>query len=226
MRQPLLNQEASFYSEATSTKSLFTDAGWFSIITFSWMGPLLDLGRRKTLDLDDVPLLDHNDSVHGILPNFKAKIVSNSARGQFTDVTTVKLAKVLVLTTWKLVLITAVYALLSTVAAYVGPYLIEYFVDYLNRSSRSTKEGYILVLTFVSAQFIEGFSTRHLQFRSRQVGVRARSSLVATIYQKGIALSNQSRQSNSSGEMTFYSFPFLSFGAGGCRWFWHVYALI
>ena len=85
MRQPLLNQEASSCSEATSTNSLFTNAGWFSIITFSWMGPLLDLGRRKTLDLDDVPLLDDNDSVHGILPNFKAKIVADSATGQFTD---------------------------------------------------------------------------------------------------------------------------------------------
>jgi ABC-type bacteriocin/lantibiotic exporter with double-glycine peptidase domain len=201
MRQPLLNQEASSSSAATSTKSLFTDAGWFSTITFSWMGPLLDLGRRKTLDLDDVPLLDDNDTVHGILPNFKAKIVSDSAAGQFLDVTTVKLAKVLVLTTWKLILITAVYALLSTVSAYVGPYLIEYFVDYLNKSSRSTKDGYFLVLTFVVAQFIEGCSTRHLQFRLKQVGVRARSSLIATIYQKGLALSNQSRQSNSSGEM-------------------------
>ncbi|KAK1697946.1 hypothetical protein QYE76_014643 [Lolium multiflorum] len=201
MKQPLLNQEASSSVEETSTKSLFTDAGWFSIITFSWMGPLLDLGRRKTLDLDDVPFLDDNDSVHGVLPMFKAKIVSNSVTGQLTDVTTVKLAKVLVLTTWKLILITAVYALLSTVAAYVGPYLIEYFVDYLNKSSRSTKEGYILVLIFVIAQFIEGFSTRHLQFRSKQVGVRACSSLVATIYQKCLALSNQSRQSNSTGEM-------------------------
>lgn len=201
MKQPLLNQEASSSVEETSTKSLFTDAGWFSIITFSWMGPLLDLGRRKTLDLDDVPFLDDNDSVHGVLPKFKVKIVSNSVTGQFTDVTTVKLAKVLVLTTWKLILITAVYALLSTVAAYVGPYLIEYFVDYLNKSSRSTKEGYVLVVIFVIAQFIEGFSTRHLQFRSKQVGVRACSSLVATIYQKCLALSNQSKQSNSTGEM-------------------------
>ncbi|VAH20552.1 unnamed protein product [Triticum turgidum subsp. durum] len=201
MKQPLLDQATSSSSEATGTKSLFTDAGWFSIITFYWMGPLLDLGRKKPLDLDDVPFLDDSDSVHGVLPNFKAKIVSNSATGQFTGVTAVKLAKAIVLTTWKPILVTAVYALLSSVASYVGPYLIEYFVDYLNKSSRSTKEGYVLVLTFVAAQLIEGLSTRHLQFRSKQVGVRARSSLVAAIYQKGLALSSQSRQSNSSGEM-------------------------
>uniref|UniRef100_M8AUT6 ABC transporter C family member 3 n=1 Tax=Aegilops tauschii TaxID=37682 RepID=M8AUT6_AEGTA len=201
MKQPLLEQETSSSSEATGTKSLFTDAGWFSIITFSWMGPLLDLGRKKPLDLHDVPSLDDSDSVHGVLPNFKAKIVSNSATGQFTDATAVKLAKAIVLTTWKPILVTAVYALLSSVASYVGPYLIEYFVDYLNKSSRSSREGYLLALTFVVAQLIEGLSTRHLQFRSKQVGVRARSSLVAAIYQKGLALSSQSRQSNSSGEM-------------------------
>ncbi|KAF7017979.1 hypothetical protein CFC21_031330 [Triticum aestivum] len=201
MRQPLLDQATCSSSEAASTKSLFTDAGWFSIITFSWMGPLLDLGRKKTLDLDDVPFLDDSDSVHGILPKFKAKVVSNSATGQFTDVTTVKLAKAIVLTTWQLILITAVSALLSAVASYVGPYLIKYFVDYLNKSSRSSKEGYVLVLGFVVAQLIGGLSTRHLQFKSKQVGVRARSSLVAAIYQKGLALSGQCRQSISSGEM-------------------------
>lgn len=132
MDQPLLDRVASSSSKATGSRSAFTDAGFFSIITFSWMGPLLDLGRRKALDLDDVPTLDDNDSVQGILPNFEAKLVSVSGSGKYTDVTTIKLVKALVLTTWKLILFTAVCALLRTVSSYVGPYLIEYFVDYLN----------------------------------------------------------------------------------------------
>uniref|UniRef100_A0A0D9VEY7 Uncharacterized protein n=1 Tax=Leersia perrieri TaxID=77586 RepID=A0A0D9VEY7_9ORYZ len=202
MDQPLLDRAASSSSEDTSsTRSLFADAGFFSMITFSWMGPLLDLGRRKALDLDDVPILDDNDSVHGILPNFEAKLLSVTATGKYTDVTTIKLVKALVLTTWKLLLATAVFALIRTVSSYVGPYLIDYFVSYLNQSTRSTKEGYLLVLTFVVAQFIEGLSSRHLLFRSQQLGVRVRSALVAIIYKKGISLSDQSRQSSSSGEI-------------------------
>ena len=74
--------------EAVSSRSLFTDAGLFSKITFSWMGPLLDLGKRKTLDLDDVPFLDDRDSVHGIVPKFKSNIDSISATEQYSDVTT------------------------------------------------------------------------------------------------------------------------------------------
>uniref|UniRef100_A0A0D3F3T2 Uncharacterized protein n=1 Tax=Oryza barthii TaxID=65489 RepID=A0A0D3F3T2_9ORYZ len=175
MDQPLLDRAASSSSKATGSRSAFTDAGFFSIITFSWMGPLLDLGRRKALDLDDVPTLDDNDSVQGILPNFEAKLISVSGSGNLY--------------------------LTPTVSSYVGPYLIEYFVDYLNRSPRTAKEGYILVLSFVVAQFIEGLSSRHLLFRSQQLGVRVRSALVAIIYQKGLSLSNQSRESISSGEI-------------------------
>ncbi|CAL5076762.1 unnamed protein product [Urochloa decumbens] len=199
MKEPLLDHDSSSLPEATSSKSLFTNAGLFSKITFSWMGPLLDLGKRKTLDLNDVPLLDDSDSVHGIVPKFKSKITSISATGQYSDVTAFKLAKALVLTTWKLIIVTAVYALLRTVTSYVGLYLIEYFVSYLNESPRTNKTGYLLVLAFVVAQLVEGLSSRHLLFRSQQLGVRA--ALIATIYQKGLSLSSQSRQGSSSGEL-------------------------
>uniref|UniRef100_K3ZMJ9 ABC transporter C family member 3 n=2 Tax=Setaria italica TaxID=4555 RepID=K3ZMJ9_SETIT len=201
MKEPLLDHESSSLSEAKRSRSLFADVGLFSNITFSWMGPLLDLGKRKTLDLNDVPFLDDCDSVHGIIPKFRSKIASISATGQYNDVTTVKLAKALVLTTWKLIIVTAVYALLRTVTSYVGPYLIEYFVGYLNESPRPTKKGYLMVLAFVVAQFMESLSSRHLLFRSQQLGVRVRSALIAIIYQKGLTLSSQSRQSSSSGEL-------------------------
>jgi ABC-type multidrug transport system fused ATPase/permease subunit len=201
MKEPLLDHDSSSLPEATSNKSLFTNAGLFSKITFSWMGPLLDLGKRKTLDLSDVPLLDDSDSVNGIVPKFKSKIASISSTGQYSDVTAFNLAKALVLTTWKLIIVTAVYALLRTVTSYVGPYLIEYFVSYLNESPRSTKRGYLLVLAFVVAQLVEGLSSRHLLFRSQQLGVRVRAALISIIYQKGLSLSSQSRQGSSSGEL-------------------------
>lgn len=165
------------------------------------MGPLLDLGKRKSLDLNDVPFLDDDDSVHGISPKFKSKITSISTTGQYTDVTPVKLVKALVLTTWKLIAVISLYAIIRTVTSYVGPYLIEYFVDYLNESTRSTKRGYLLVMAFVVAQLMEGLSSRHLLFKSQQLGLRVRSGLVSIIYQKGLALSSRSKQGSSSGEL-------------------------
>jgi hypothetical protein len=144
MEEPLLDHASSSLSVATGSRSSFADSGWFSNITFSWMSPLLDIGKRKTLDLSDLPFLDDSDSVHGIFPDLKSKITTISATCQYTELTTVKLVKALVLTTWKLIIVTAVCALLSTVSSYVGPYLIEHFVDYLNEGPRDIKRGYFL----------------------------------------------------------------------------------
>ena len=38
---------------------------FFSILTFSWMGPLLCVSHEKTLYLKDVSKLGHSDSVNG-----------------------------------------------------------------------------------------------------------------------------------------------------------------
>ncbi|KAJ1275198.1 hypothetical protein BS78_05G118100 [Paspalum vaginatum] len=193
MKEPLLAHGSS--------SSLEANAGFFSNITFSWMGHILDLGKKKTLDLGDVPVLDEGDSAHGILPMFTAKISSVSSTGQFINVTIVNLSKALMLVCWKLFLATAVYSLLSTVSSYVGPYLIEHFVDYLNESQRSTTKGYLLVLVFVAAQFIESFSTRHLHFKSQQLGIRLRSALITVLYQKGLVLSSKSKHRTTIGQM-------------------------
>ncbi|KAF3341338.1 ABC transporter C family member 3-like isoform X2 [Carex littledalei] len=78
-------------SSSSKNASLFTNAGFFSIFTFSWIGPLLSLVYRKTLDLEDIPMVDVKDSINGVLPIFKTNLQSQiGANGR---VTPVKLAK-------------------------------------------------------------------------------------------------------------------------------------
>ncbi|KAJ3694201.1 hypothetical protein LUZ60_009681 [Juncus effusus] len=178
--------------------SLFIDAGFFSILTFSWMGPLLALGKKKTLDLEDVPLLDTRDSINGIFPNFKAKLDTESPLDR---ITTFKLAKVLILNNLSHVILTAVYVLIYTLATYVGPYLVDSFVQYLYGNRTSPNQGYYLVLGFIVAKLFEGLSMRHWFFRLQQACIRVRAALVGTVYEKGLSLSSKSRQSRTSGEI-------------------------
>ncbi|RCV09546.1 hypothetical protein SETIT_2G038400v2 [Setaria italica] len=49
--------------------------------------------------------------------------------------------------------------------------------------------------------FSSVYSSRHLLFRSQQLGVRVHSALIAIIYQNGLVLSNRSRKGSSSGEL-------------------------
>ncbi|EAY72734.1 hypothetical protein OsI_00599 [Oryza sativa Indica Group] len=209
IEEPLLNGSGASATAAgennsnncAADASMFTGAGFLSVLTFSWMGPLLAVGHRKTLDLDDVPGLDPGDRVAGLLPPFKTNLEALAGDGSGRKVTAFTLSKALVRTVWWHVAVTAFYALVYNVSTYVGPYLIDSLVQYLNGDERYASKGQLLVLAFIVAKVFECLSQRHWFFRLQQAGIRARSALVAVVYQKGLVLSSQSRQSRTSGEM-------------------------
>ncbi|KAL2495980.1 ABC transporter C family member 3 [Forsythia ovata] len=130
------------------------------------------------------------------------------------------LAKGLIFTTWREISVSAVYVLVYTLASYVGPSLIETFVQYLNGKRDFENEGYVLVFVFFVAKVFECLSQRHWFFKVQQAGFRARAALVAKIYNKGLTLSCQSKQGHTSGEII----NFMSVDAeriGDFGWYMH-----
>nr|TKW30514.1 hypothetical protein SEVIR_2G043300v2 [Setaria viridis] len=71
--------------------------------------------------------------------------------------------------------------------------------DFFAQSSRTIPRTAILRIAVQA--FSSVYSSRHLLFRSQQLGVRVRSALIAIIYQNGLVLSNRSRKGSSSGEL-------------------------
>jgi ABC-type multidrug transport system fused ATPase/permease subunit len=192
-------------SGSAADTSLLAGAGFLSVLTFSWMAPLLAVGHaKKTLVLDDVPGLELGDSVAGLHLRFKKNLEALTGDGDSSGrnvVTAFKLTKALLRTLWWHVAVTALYALVYNVASYVGPYLIDSLVQYLNGDERYASRGQLLVLVFIVAKVLECLSQRHWFFRVQQAGMRARSALVAAVYQKSLALSGLSRRSRTNGEM-------------------------
>ncbi|KAF6145051.1 hypothetical protein GIB67_013402 [Kingdonia uniflora] len=206
LQEPLLNGsrsdsvDVSKKSPGVEIPSPFTNASFFSILSFSWMSPLLAVGNKKIIDLGDVPQLDGHDSVNDIYPIFKNKLDSYS-NNISSEVTSFKLVKALLFSTWREILISTFFPLVYALASYVGPYLIDTFVQYLNGRREFKNEGYILVSAFLFAKIVECLCQRHWFFRVQQIGLRARAALVAMVYQKGLTLSSQSRQGHTSGEI-------------------------
>ncbi|XP_044482645.1 ABC transporter C family member 3-like [Mangifera indica] len=207
LQEPLLNGNSnvsddvgsSIKSKGADNVTPYSNAGLFCLFTFSWMGSLIAVGNKKTLDLEDVPQLDNADSVVGAFPIFRSKLQAEGCVG--SGVTTLKLVKALVWSAWKEILITGLLALLYTIASYVGPYLIDTFVQYLNGKREFENEGFVLVSVFFFAKLVECLSRRNWFFRLQQVGIRIRAVLVAMVYNKGLTLSCQSKQGHSSGEI-------------------------
>ncbi|KAL7217173.1 hypothetical protein ACSBR1_028978 [Camellia fascicularis] len=208
LQEPLLNASSNLTSNGTeSNKSSVggivapcSNASIFSILTFSWMGRLIGTGYKKALDLDDVPQLDGVDSVKGAFQIFRTKLAESDS-GSDSKITTIKLVKAVICTTWKEILITALLALVYAFASYVGPYLIDTFVQYLNGHQTFENEGLALVSAFFIAKLVECLSQRHWAFMLQKAGIRARAVLVAMIYKKGLTISGQSKKGHTSGEI-------------------------
>ncbi|KAL6999151.1 Canalicular multispecific organic anion transporter 2 [Sarracenia purpurea var. burkii] len=208
VHEPLLNgSNNSLRNGRESNKSMvgeisapFSNASLFSILTFSWMGPLIGLGYRKTLDLEDVPQLAGVDSVKEAFPIFTSKLESGSGSGS-SRITTIKLAKALISTALREILLTVLAALVYTFATYVGPYLIDSFVQYLTGKQTFKNQGYMLVSAFFIAKLFECLAQRHWFFFAQQAGIRARAVLITMIYNKGLTISCQSKRGHTSGEI-------------------------
>ncbi|CAK9308686.1 unnamed protein product [Citrullus colocynthis] len=181
------------------TVTPYESAGIFSILSFSWMGPLIAMGNKKTLDLEDIPQLASCDAVSETFRILRNKLEPEC--GTIDRVTNLSLVKGLFYLAWKEIILTAAFAFISTWATYVGPYLIDTFVHYLNGHRDFEYEGYILVCVFLLEKLVECVTIRHWFFRVQQVRMKLRAALVAMIYNKSLTLSCQSRQRHTSGEI-------------------------
>ncbi|CAA7016301.1 unnamed protein product [Microthlaspi erraticum] len=159
LEEPLLNGDSSVElnkANGSDEATPYSRSGILGLLTFSWMSPLINLGNMKALDLEDVPQLHDNDSVVSL-----ARSLGLCLSHQMV---------------WEII-VTAFLAFIYTVASYVGPALIDTFVQYLNGRRQYNNEGL------------------------QKVGIRMRSSLVAMIYEKGLTLSCHSKQGRTSGEI-------------------------
>ncbi|XP_042502538.1 ABC transporter C family member 3-like [Macadamia integrifolia] len=181
----------------------YANANLLSIFTFAWMGHLLAAGYKKTLDLEDVPQLANCDSAKVVFTCFKNKLESDGKYGgNVGQISTIKLLKALILSTWKEILWTFLFSIIRTLASYIGPYLIDVFVEYLKAPHQLKFKGYMLVFIFFLSKLIMNLSERHLFFQLRRMGNRVRAALLGIIYKKSLRLSSQSKRVHTIGENT------------------------
>ncbi|KAL6513255.1 hypothetical protein OROGR_020741 [Orobanche gracilis] len=188
LEEPLLSNISTPYANACL----------LSVLSFSWISPLLSLGTAKTLDLDDIPQIDSVNSVFESLPILQKQL--KLCQVGSTKMTEFALAKALFLSSWKEILSTSILAIVYAVSRYVGPYLIDSFVQCLEQSNFRSRKGYFLVFAFCASSFTHGVARRNWIFKLQQVGIRLRASTGTMIYSKGLNLSLQSNQGEGSGE--------------------------
>ncbi|KAJ4956711.1 hypothetical protein NE237_013494 [Protea cynaroides] len=105
---------------------------------------------------------------------------------------------------WKELLFTAFLAIVRFSIMYVGPTLIQKFVDFTSGKPSSPYEGYYLITILLFAKFVEVLCSRQYSFNSQKIGMLIRSSLITSLYKKGMMLSCSARQEHGVGQIVNY----------------------
>lgn len=199
-QEPLLNahQEGS---QLRVPVTPYATAGVYGLATISWLNPLLSGGAKKHFELQDLPLLATGNCAERAYGDFKK---SWSWLKRTNPDRAPSLISALTLSLWKQGAWVAGFAVVNVLATYVGPYLIDDFVEYLSGRRRFAHEGLSLVSIFFLAKIVENLSNRQWYLGSQLLGLNVKASLTGFLFQKGLRLSSQTRRNHTSAEIINY----------------------
>nr|GMD66756.1 ABC transporter C family member 14 [Ipomoea batatas] len=195
-----VDDEASEYGTVLGKSNVtgYASASLLSRTFWIWMNPLLRKGYKAPLKLDDVPTLSPEHRAERMSELFERNWPKPEENSKHPVRTT------LLRCFWKEVLFTATLAIIRLCVMYVGPLLIQRFVDYTSGKRTSPYEGYYLVGTLMVAKFVEVLTTHHFNFNSQKLGMLIRSTLFTSLYKKGLRLTCSARQDHGVGQIVNY----------------------
>ncbi|CAH8355413.1 unnamed protein product [Eruca vesicaria subsp. sativa] len=184
--------------EKSENVSLYATASFLSKTFWLWMNPLLSKGYKSPLNLEQVPTLSPEHRAEKLASLFESKWPKPHENSRNPVRTT------LLRCFWREVSLTAILAILRLSVIYVGPVLIQSFVDFTSGKGSSPSQGYYLVLILLIAKFVEVLSTHQFNFNSQKLGMLIRSTLITALYKKGLKLTGSARQSHGVGQIVNY----------------------
>ncbi|TKY72603.1 ABC transporter C family member 4 [Spatholobus suberectus] len=177
------------------TLSPYAYASFFSKTVWLWMNPLLNRGYKTPLKLEDVPSLPLEFRAEKMSELFQ----SNWPKPEENSKHPVGLT--LFRCFWKHLTFTGLLAVIRLAVMYIGPMLIQSFVDFTSRKDSTPNEGLVLILILYLAKSVEVLSVHQFNFHSQKLGMLIRSSIITSVYKKGLRLSSSSRQAHGTGQI-------------------------
>ncbi|CAN6208605.1 unnamed protein product [Urochloa humidicola] len=197
-----LNAEAVDDTDDSETHvTPFAKAGFFSVMTFWWLNPLMKMGCQKPLEEEDMPRLGSSDRAYNQYLMFLEKL---NKKKQLQPHGTPSVFWTIISCHRSGIIVSGLFALLKVITLSSGPLLLKAFINVSLGKGSFKYEGYVLAATMFVCKCCESLSQRQWYFRTRKLGLQVRSFLSAAIYKKQQKLSNSAKTKHSSGEIMNY----------------------
>ncbi|CDK29967.1 unnamed protein product [Kuraishia capsulata CBS 1993] len=176
----------------------------FGKITFTWMTPLMSLGHRKFLVQSDLPKLPHYLTAKTVFEGFSTQWEreKNSISGLKKSPS---LALALARAYGGQYFIGACFKLIQDSLAYSQPQLLRKLIKFVTAYNEDNTipltRGFIYVLAMFASSVVQTACLHQYFQRAFETGMKIKSALISSIYQKSLNMSVEAKQDKATGDI-------------------------
>ena len=182
-------------------------ARFFSLLTFHWMAPLMQIGYQRPLELNDIWVVNAHRSV----PVMQAKLLA-SLEGRRDSGDKMPLRSALYDTFRQEILLGGICAFVASLLQVLSPFALRFLIQFASDAYMAShdgpeappiSQGVAWVIGITLLQVLQTTCFNHFLYRGMMVGGQARAVLIALIFDKATKLSGRAR----AGGLSFESAP-------------------
>ncbi|KAI5461280.1 P-loop containing nucleoside triphosphate hydrolase protein [Mariannaea sp. PMI_226] len=176
-------------------------AGFFSLLTFQWMAPLMTAGYRRSLEENDIWTVNPNRAADPLTKKLKGSFQRRNERGDKNP-----LFWALHETFHKEFWVGGCCALYTSVVQVVSPFTLRYLIQFAADAWVAHKtggqaphigRGVGLAFAITLMQMTQSLGTSHFIYRGMAVGGQSRAVLIGLIYEKAMRISGRAKAGGS-----------------------------
>lgn len=171
-------------------------ANWLSQLTFQWMTPIMTVGYRRPLEVNDIWEVSPSRHITRLSDRFDASFQARTHRHEPHP-----LLFALHDTFWREFWFGALCVFCSSICQVMTPFVLRYLIKwvtiaYIEQASGNDKgfgKQIGLVFGIMGMQIVQSIGTNQFIYRGFMVGAQARSVMINAIFEKTLRLSNRAR---------------------------------
>ena len=172
-------------------------AGFFSLLTFQWMAPLMELGYQRPLEVNDIWLVNPNRRAEPLSQKLQVSFDKRVSKGDKYPLL-FALHETFLFEIWLGGAASLVAAILQVIAPFTLRFLIAfankaYIAQVRRQAPPHIADGIGLVIAITIMQAIQSLGTNHFIYRGQIVGAQSRGVLTDVIFEKAMRISGRAK---------------------------------
>ncbi|KAH8908657.1 P-loop containing nucleoside triphosphate hydrolase protein [Coniochaeta sp. PMI_546] len=182
------------------------NAGFFSLLFFQWMAPLMTTGYKRTLEFTDIWSVNPDRSVVPLTDRMQASFKRRVKNGDKYP-----LLWAMHETFFKEFWLGGMCQLSSALMQVLSPFTLRFLIQFATDAYLAQTQGLPpphigkgigLVIGITAMQVLQSLGTNHFIYRGMLIGGMARASLISLIYEKSMVISGRAKAGGAELEDT------------------------